>query len=145
MELSSRVEYALLALLELASHHARKEPLKISEITAHQAMPDRYLEQILTNLRRSGLVQSHRGAKGGYVLAREPWQITLLDIVSSVEGDSHPKETDGSTQPTIEKNVVDEVWQQARNAAQSILSHYTLQDLCQRRDAYRQTNPMYYI
>jgi DNA-binding IscR family transcriptional regulator len=47
VELSPRVEYALLALLELASHHTRKEPLKISEITAHQAMPDRYLAAIL--------------------------------------------------------------------------------------------------
>lgn len=49
VELSARAEYALLALLEMASRYAKKEPLKISEITAKQAIPDRYLEQILTN------------------------------------------------------------------------------------------------
>lgn len=139
---SARVEYALLALLEIASQSDQKEPLKISEITAKQAIPDRYLEQILTNLRRSGIVQSQRGAKGGYVLSREPWQITLLEIITSVEGDRSDKSTSGST---VEKSLIHEVWQQAKSASQTVLSHYTLQDLCQRRDAYRQTNPMYHI
>lgn len=139
---SARVEYALLALLEIASQSDQTEPLKISEITAKQAIPDRYLEQILTNLRRSGIVQSQRGAKGGYVLSREPWQITLLEIITSVEGDRSDKSTSGAT---VEKSLIHEVWQQAKSASQTVLSHYTLQDLCQRRDAYRQTNPMYHI
>lgn len=143
MELSARVEYALLALLEMAGRYDQKEPLKISEITAKQAIPDRYLEQILTSLRRSGIVQSQRGAKGGYVLSREPWQITLLDIITSVEGDGSEKETDALT--TVEKSLIYEVWQQAKSASQTIFGHYTLQDLCQRRDAYRQINPMYHI
>jgi Rrf2 family protein len=145
VELSARVEYALLALLEMAIRHDDKEPLKMSEITTHQSIPDRYLEQILTNLRRNGIVQSQRGAKGGYVLARAPWQITLLEIVLSVEGNADAKERDRSDALTLEKDLVREVWQQAQEASQSILSRYTLQDLCQRRTAYRQTNPMYYI
>lgn len=143
MELSARVEYALLALLEMASLYHSKEPLKISEITARQPIPDRYLEQILTSLRRSGIVQSQRGAKGGYILSREPWQITLLEIITSVEGERSDKESSASL--TAEKSLIYEVWQQAKSASQSILGHYTLQDLCQRRDAYRQTNPMYHI
>lgn len=145
MELSARVEYAFLALLEIASRYNSKEPLKISEITLKQPIPDRYLEQILTNLRRDGIVQSQRGAKGGYTLAREPWQITLLEIVASVEGDRHPENLNDSSDSTIEKDLVQEVWQQAKTASQTILKSYTLQDLCQRRDAYRQVNPMYYI
>ncbi len=147
LELSARVEYAFLALLEMASHHAQKEPLKIAEITAKQPIPDRYLEQILTNLRRNGIVQSHRGAKGGYVLAREPWQITLLEIVRSVEGERDSAHADSTATPqtTLEKGLVQEVWQQASNAAHEILGRHTLQDLCQRRDFYRETNPMYYI
>jgi Rrf2 family protein len=141
VEPSARVEYALLALLEIASRYPQKEPLKISEITEKQAIPDRYLEQILMSLRRSGIVQSQRGAKGGYVLSREPWQITVLEIINSVEGDR--LERDASS--TVEKSLIHEVWQQAKTASQRILGHYTLQDLCQRRDAYVQTNPMYHI
>lgn len=143
MELSARAEYALLALLEMASRYAKKEPLKISEITAKQAIPDRYLEQILTNLRRNGIVQSQRGAKGGYILAREPWQITLLEVVTSVEGDRSDR--DSSTPLTIEQSLVHDVWKQAQDASHSVLSRHTLQDLCQRREVYAQINPMYHI
>lgn len=142
MEPSARINYALLALLEIASRHDRKEPLKINEITANQPIPDRYLEQILTSLRRSGIVQSQRGAKGGYVLTREPWQITLLDIVSSIEGDRKNKD---SGTLTIERELVQEVWQQADAAFAVILSRYTLEDLCQRRNDRLQINPMYHI
>jgi Rrf2 family protein len=143
LELSSKVEYALLALLELASNPPDSAPLTISQITAKQPIPDRYLEQILTGLRRNGLVQSQRGVKGGYVLTRKPWQITLLEIVASLEGEG--KEKDQSESATVEKEVVLEVWRQASDASQAVLSRYTLQDLCQRRDACQHKNPMYYI
>lgn len=144
MELSSKVEYALLALLELASHR-QGNPLKISEIAAKQFIPDRYLEQILNSLRRGGVIQSLRGAKGGYVLAREPWQITLLEIVTAVEGDIKPKESKPSDSPTIEKDVVYEIWRQVHEEAQKALNRYTLQDLCKRREAHQPVNVMYYI
>jgi Rrf2 family protein len=145
VELSSRVEYALLALLELASHNGNGKPLKVGEIAASQGIPDRYLDQILTTLRRTGLVQSQRGAKGGYFLAKEPWQITLLEIVSDLEGSSNSKEAKPSEPPTVEKVLLYEVWQEGEKASHAVLSRYTLQDLCQQRDAYRQENPMYYI
>jgi Rrf2 family protein len=144
VELSARIEYALLALLELASS-SQKEPLKISEITAKQAIPDRYLEQILTSLRRHGIVQSQRGAKGGYSLTREPWQITLWDIVESVEGDGSRREQGRSVPTTLEKDLVCELGQQAREASQAVLNRYTLQDLSQRRQMHQQTSPMYHI
>lgn len=127
----------------MAIYYHQKKPLTISEITAKQPIPDRYLEQILTNLRRSGIVQSQRGAKGGYVLSREPWQITLLEIMTSIEGDR--PESEPSVSLTVEKSLINEVWQQAKNASQAILERQTLADLCERRNAYLQTNPMYHI
>ena len=145
MELSSRVEYALLALLELASRQKRELPLTVNEIAASQAIPERYLDQILTHLRRSGILASQRGAKGGYLLAKEPWQITLLEVVSSVEGSNSAREGEFVDSQTLEKTVVLEIWQKTKKASQSILASYTLQDLCQQRDTYRQQNPMYYI
>ncbi|HEY9641184.1 MAG TPA: Rrf2 family transcriptional regulator [Coleofasciculaceae cyanobacterium] len=153
VEMSARVEYALVALLEMASCHARKEPLKLSEITLKHAIPDRYLEQILIHLRHTGIIQSQRGARGGYVLTREPRQITVLEIISSVEGESgqeqvRQRKSKGkplSDTTTIEKDLVHGVWQQARAASQIVLSRYTLQDLCQKLEDAKQVEPMYHI
>jgi Rrf2 family protein len=143
LDLSAKAEYALLALLELAIHHNKKVPLTMNEITAKQPIPERYLEQILTHLKRAGLVQSQRGSKGGFVLAREPWQITILEIVTLVEGER--KEKEASESKTLEKNLIFEVWEQANIAAIGVLRHFTLRDLCQQREIRTQENPMYYI
>jgi Rrf2 family protein len=117
LDLSAKVEYALLALMELASHWNRKTPLTINEITARQPIPDRYLEHIFTILRRGGLIQSQRGAKGGYVLTREPWQITVLDVVMLIEGDRKDREDNGFA--SVERDLVREIWQEASTASQT--------------------------
>lgn len=143
LDLSAKVEYALLALLELARHHDQKVPLTMNEITAKQPIPERYLEQILTQLRRAGIVQSQRGSKGGFLLVPEPWQITLLEIITLVEGEK--KEKENAETPTIEKNLVVEIWEKANVAATEVLHCYTLQDLCQEVESRTQKSPMYYI
>jgi Rrf2 family protein len=145
VELSCKSEYALLALLELADHYSENEPLQIRQIAAEQNIPDRYLEQLLATLRRSGLVRSQRGAKGGYVLSREPWKITLLEIVSSIEGtDMQPSELDREAK-SIEGMVIREVWYEAGRAADAVLQKYTLQDLAEKRNSRQQLDLMYYI
>lgn len=145
MELSCKTEYALLALLELADRYNEGEPLQIRQIAAQQNIPDRYLEQLLATLRRGGLVRSQRGAKGGYLLAREPWKITLLDIITCLEGmDPKPSEKD-TTPKTVESGVVGEIWQEVHQAVNLVLQQHTLQDLCEKRDARRQLDIMYYI
>lgn len=145
MELSSKVEYALLALIELADCHEPKNSLKTSQIAAKQEIPDRYLEQILNSLRLSGIIRSLRGAKGGYLLARDPWQITLLEVVNSVQGDSKARVSKAIAQSTTERDVVYEIWEQTNEEIQEILRRYTLKDFCQRRDARLPTTLMYYI
>ncbi len=151
LELSAKVEYALLALMELTNHPDSTRPLTINEIADRQAIPERYLEHIFTMLRRGGVVQSQRGAKGGYVLIRDPWQITVLEIIALIEGNTHErsgrtrKEQIGQDSVSIERELVREVWQQADSSSQEVLRRYTLQDLCQRRDNRKRKNPMYYI
>ena len=145
VELSSRVQYALLALLELASHYPKDSPLTVNEITASQEIPERYLDQILAVLRRASIVQSVRGAKGGYLLAKEPWQITLLEVFLTLEGSGTGQTQKVSESVTIEKTAVLEIWQEARQASLTVLGKYTLQDLCEQRDLRKQTHPMYYI
>lgn len=132
-------------MLELAGRYKDGEPMQIRQIAALQNIPDRYLEQLLACLRRCGLVRSLRGAKGGYLLGREPWKITLLEVVGCLEGlDEQPSESDSSAK-TVETAVVWDIWLEACQAANGVLQKYTLQDLCDRRDAKRQLDIMYYI
>jgi Rrf2 family protein len=143
LELSTKVEYALLALLELASHSARKTPTTMSDISAKHPIPERYLEQILTNLRRAGVVQSQRGSKGGFILMREPWQLTLLEVVIMLDGEQ--KEKESLAEDTVEKKLLRNIWDEADTAAQIVLSQYTIQDLCEQRQECLQQSQMYYI
>lgn len=142
MELSCKTEYALLALIELAGCYQQQQPLQIRQIAAQQGIPDRYLEQLLAALRRGGIVRSQRGAKGGYLLAQEPWQISLQDVLACLEGAEVRERTAAQT---LEQAIVAEVWQEAAVEIARVLSRQTLQDLCDRRDAKRQLDLMYYI
>ncbi len=143
VELSCKSEYALLALLELSLHHSKGEPLRICQIATAQSIPDRYLEQLLATLRRGGFVKSQRGAKGGYLLTREPWKMTLFDVVSCIEGFDAKKAV--KSPKTTEGTVVNDVWQEARQSAEAVLEGYTLQDLVDKRNAHHQVDLMYYI
>ncbi|MDJ0617664.1 MAG: Rrf2 family transcriptional regulator [Calothrix sp. MO_192.B10] len=146
MELSCKSEYAILALLELATKYQSGEPMQIRQIAAQQNIPDRYLEQLLATLRRGGIVKSQRGSKGGYLLAREPWKITIFEILACLEGLDKVKKCEEEIQPqTVESSVIEEIWQEACQAANSVLETYTLADLCEKRDARQQLNIMYYI
>jgi len=143
LDLPSKVEYALLALLEMACQPNPHNPLTVSEITAKQPIPERYLEQILATLRRGGLLKSQRGAKGGYLLVKDARDITVLEIVSLIEGERKVNPSDDAK--TIEMKVIREDWQKANLAAQSVLAKYSLEDLCKQREVYSQSNLMYYI
>jgi Rrf2 family protein len=146
VELSNKSEYAILALLELALCYSKGETLQIREIAALQNIPNRYLEQLLATLRRRGLIKSIRGAKGGYMLAREPEKITLLDALYSMEGIEQVVAAFKPTIQTIEGEVIQEVWLEATQAANSVLENYTLKDLCElRAKQQRQEVLMYYI
>lgn len=145
MELSCKSEYALLAMLEMAECYPQGEPLQIRQIAALHNIPDRYLEQLLATLRRSGLIRSQRGAKGGYLLSREPWQITLLEVIDCIEGLESKVAERPLTTETVERGVVREVWQEACEAANAVLQRSTLKELCERRQLKRQLDIMYYI
>jgi Rrf2 family protein len=143
LELSAKVEYALLALLELANNSARKTPTTMSDISGKHPIPERYLEQILASLRRAGVVQSQRGSKGGFILMREPWQLTVLEVVKMLDGERKQKETEAET--TLEQNLLRDIWHEADTSAQAVFSQYTIQDLCEQRQARLQQSQMYYI
>ncbi|MEM1367817.1 MAG: Rrf2 family transcriptional regulator [Cyanobacteria bacterium P01_H01_bin.15] len=143
MELSCKTEYALLALLTLADGYPQQGPRQIRQIAAQQHLPDRYLEQLLATLRRAGFVQSQRGVKGGYVLAKSPLHISLWDVVNCIDGPDASRL--GSPPRTLEGLIVREIWQEVLTNAQAVWQGYTLQDLCDHKNERRQLEHMYYI
>ncbi len=147
MELSLKSEYAILAMLELAHNYAIAQPLQIRQIANQQNIPDRYLEQLLATLKRQGLVKSQRGSKGGYILAREPREISLLEIICGIEGND-PISEQKNGKPTNESaslSVIREVWKSSQIAAADVLASCTLKDLCDQQRQRQVATSMYYI
>lgn len=143
--LSLKVTYAIRGAMELAFHFGGA-PLQAKVIAQRQAVPYRFIEQILHTMKQAGLLVSHRGAQGGYSLARPPWDISLADIVQAVNGiqDHEPSATPWSPNGHgNEQNgmavVLSEIQQQLKNAEQAILQSITLQTLV---DRYRQHEPV---
>jgi len=147
VELSVKSQYAILALLQLAEQFTEEQPLQIRQIAAQQNIPDRYLEQLLATLKRQGLVKSLRGAKGGYLLARAPWQISVWDVIQGIEGHDLVDEANHGTIQTesCALDVINDVWQAARLAATNVLRECTLKDLCERKRDRQVSTTMYYI
>ncbi|OQD54982.1 transcriptional regulator [Streptomyces phaeoluteigriseus] len=86
MRISARADYAVRALLELAVRQGGGDPVKAEAISAEQGIPHKFLEGILGDLRRGGIVESRRGGGGGYRLARDPARITVADVIRAVDG-----------------------------------------------------------
>lgn len=91
MKISTKGRYGLRALIDLAQY-SEIEPVSISSISTRQGISERYLEQLMSLLKKAGLVQSIRGAGGGYVLAREVDEISVGDILRALEGSLEPVE-----------------------------------------------------
>lgn len=85
MKLTRGSDYGLLGMLYLASQ-PREKVVLISEVAEAQGVPESYLAKIFQDLAKAGLVRSHRGARGGFTLARAPQQITLRQIIEAIEG-----------------------------------------------------------
>ena len=139
---SAKTTYGLLALMELADIASSGERLQVGEIAARQAIPERYLEQMMTSLRRGGILRSIRGARGGYQLARRAEQIQLSEVMACLEGDPSPSDpSSGSTELQVISALADEL----RRQRYARLEATTLADLQRQRDTLRQAQAMYFI
>ncbi|MGO9600511.1 MAG: RrF2 family transcriptional regulator [Isosphaeraceae bacterium] len=128
MKVSAKAEYACLALLALARHGPGAPPLRIREIAESHGIPERYLVQILLQLKGAGLVSSIRGASGGYRLARPPGQIALSDVLTAIDGpDTLQHEAVMDTLPAA--RALARVWNRVRAAERGVLDSTTLAEL----------------
>ncbi len=91
MKLSTKGRYGLMAMFQLALEFG-DEPISLKYIAEKQGLSENYLEQLFSNLKRDGLIQSVRGAQGGYLLTREPKDITVGQVLRSLEGHLAPAE-----------------------------------------------------
>lgn len=130
MKISTKGRYALRLMLELALHEAN-EWVSVKEIAKNQEISGKYLEQIITQLHRATLVQSIRGAQGGYRLAKKPEEITAGMVLRAVEGALAPVSClEGENCcPRKDLCVTLEVWQKIQEAISSVVDSLTLQDL----------------
>lgn len=130
MRISAKADYAVRAALELAAS-PDGAPVKGTAVAEAQAIPLQFLEQIMLELKRSGLVKTKRGAHGGYWLAKPPEQITVADVIRAVEGplanihDLSPEET---SYPGPAERLRD-VWIAVRANLRAVLEEVTLAEL----------------
>jgi Rrf2 family protein len=96
MMFSTKAEYGVRVMVELA-RRGGDQPVPLAEIADHEGLPLAYLEHVVARLRRAALVESRRGARGGYLLARDADQITMAEIVEALEGTIAPIECISST------------------------------------------------
>jgi Rrf2 family protein len=136
MKLSSRSRYGLRAILDLALQYG-KGPLQIKAIANREDISNKYLEQLMTILRTSGLVRSLRGPKGGYLLAKAPNEVKLREVFTVLEGPlitveclQHPEFC-----PRCAECITRQVWAEVQDAMLGVLEAITLQDLVDRTRA----------
>ncbi len=142
MIVSAKTEYACIAVLELAARHASGEPVRIRDIAEAHGIPSRFLVQILLQLKSAGLVHSVRGAAGGYNLAREPEEITLLDVMTVVDAQLGHAATN-ATRNTATTRVLQRTWKGVAAKERELLDGVTFASLVERLKGAPEG--MYYI
>lgn len=146
MKLNTRMRYGTRAMLELALHY-QEGALSLTHIAAAQEISEKYLELLFASLRTAGLVQSQRGARGGYTLARPPEQITLRGIFDVLEGPEPyaPCTVDHNTCHRWATCATQDVWAQMYEASMQVLQSLTLADLVARNAQQCAAGSTYYI
>jgi Rrf2 family protein len=135
MRLSTKSRYGLRALFDMA-YHAGTLPAQIKDISRRQSISPRYLEQIFQDLKKAGLLKSRRGPQGGYILARKPHEISVMDIINATEGEMAlvdcVKPGKGNKQQCEFDNqcITQQVWAEASRKLNEYLGTVTIKDLC---------------
>jgi Rrf2 family protein len=131
MKTSTRAEYGLRALIDLAAHYG-EGPVRSRVIAQRQGLPEPYLNQLMTRLRRGGLVTSKRGPSGGHLLSRPPAEISLKEAFEVLEGSTAPwwcAEVDDPDCQFAPDCGLRPVWKAIGVAADGVLNRLTLADL----------------
>lgn len=136
MSLSQKCQYAVRAILELSMQYGSKA-VSAGDIAERQAVPRRFLEIILNELKPSGLLDSRRGKQGGYYLTVPPDQITVGSVIRLVDGPLEPVRCTGDAAnpgcPLMDCCCLIELWAEAREAVEKVYDGITFATLVERR------------
>lgn len=145
MRISTKGDYGVRALVELA-HHYGEGPLQSAGIAGRQDIPEPYLDQLLTTLRRAGFIRSVRGPQGGHALIREPYEVKLSEVLTALEGSLSPAscldEPDGCGRPGCAQR---EVYQAVQDATFEILGRVSIGELAAKEREYSDGGGRYSI
>jgi Rrf2 family cysteine metabolism transcriptional repressor len=132
VQISQKCQYAVRAVFELAKHYG-EGPVRIADVAGAQAIPPRFLEVILAELKQGRFVESRRGREGGYLLARSPGDISVGQVVRFVEGPIAPVgclvEDGGQGCSLHGRCVFDGLWRRAQEAMAGVYDSTSFQDL----------------
>jgi Rrf2 family cysteine metabolism transcriptional repressor len=138
MRLSTKGEYASRAMLELARHYEKK-PLHIRDISKAQDIPQRFLEQILLQLKRAGYLRSRKGPNGGYTLAKPPAEINVAEVIRVMDGPLAPIDCVSVTAhevcPHEATCTLKWLWKEVRDAVAEIMERTTFAELASKARA----------
>ncbi len=147
MKISTKGRYGLRALVDLASY-TQKEAISLVYVAQRQNISLNYLEQVFATLRKAGIVNSQKGAQGGYLLARDAKEIKVGDVLTALEGkfnviDATRPEAE---QDSIQKAIQELVWDRINTSVNHYLEEVTLEDLVERyKNLHTEEEMMYYI
>ncbi len=146
MRISTKGDYGVRALIEL-SYHYGQGTIQSAEIAARQGIPEPYLDQLLTTLRRAGFIRSVRGPQGGHALVRDPEDIKLSEVILALEGSlspiGHAHDGDGGRRQAC--RAAHDVWHEVEAATQRVLDSVTVADLAKKEREYSGSGGRYYI
>jgi Rrf2 family protein len=133
MRITAKADYAVRAAVELAAAEESGRPVKGEALAKAQGIPQNFLENILTELRRAGIIRTRRGADGGYQLARPAGEISVADVLRAVEG---PLAAVQGVRPDQlayggAAETLPEVWVALRASLRDVLEHVTVADIAQ--------------
>jgi Rrf2 family protein len=132
--------------VELA-HRYGQGPVQSAEIASRQEIPEPYLDQLLTQLRRAGFIRSVRGPQGGHALIREPDEVKLSEVMTALEGSLAPIACVDDPESCSRSGgcVQREVWERVRDATVEILDGVSIADLAEKEREYSHNGGRYYI
>ena len=131
ISVTSKSRYAVVAMAELST--AGDRPVPIKELAERRNIPEQFLEQLFSTLRRAGLLTSHRGVKGGYTLARPPEEINVLEVVQALDGKIGQ-----------EADEAGGIWADGVGSLRKVFSRTTIADIA-RREVEGADTGMYHI
>lgn len=149
MKVSLRATYGIMAAVDLAMGTG-VAPIQARSIARRQAIPARFLEQVLHAMKKAGLVTSLRGAQGGYVLRKKPSDLSVAEILEALDGPLCPTPgANGHTQSRRSSKpelLLGKVWEQVHQAERQVLEAITVEELAgQQRVLEQQRSLMYHI